>query len=603
MTTSATFQIILYFGVLLLITKPLGSYMARVFAGERTFFHPALGRLERGTYRVLGIDPSRNMKWTTYAVAMLAFSFASFLFSYAALRLQGVLPLNPQHFGAKQMTPDLAFNTAMSFTTNTNWQSYSPEVTVSYFSNMVALAIHNWASAAVGIAIAIAVIRGFAHKSADGIGNFWADAVRATLYVLLPIAFIGAIVFVAIGVPQNFDAYTIAHTLEGATQTIAQGPVASQEIIKQLGTNGGGFFNVNSAHPFENPSPLSNFFTLVLIWSIPAAITHTFGKMVGNPKQGWAIFGAMSALALVGILICTSAEQAGTPHLAHAGIQTQATALQAGGNLEGKETRFGNAGSALFAAVTTGAACGAVNSMHDSLTPIGGLVPLFNMLTGEVVFGGVGAGLYGMLMFAVLAVFIAGLMVGRTPEYVGKKIEKFEVQMAMLAMLVCCASVLGFTAISSVVHLPKEGFWAALNTWPGSAYGGSDSVYGPATGNLNNTGPHGFSEIFYAYASGTANNGSAFAGITANTPWYNTTLALAMMFGRFMMIVPLLAMAGALAQKKSVPASSGTFPTDTTTFATLLVGIVVIVGALTYFPGLALGPIVEHFKMLALATH
>jgi K+-transporting ATPase ATPase A chain len=603
MTTPATFQIILYFGVLLLITKPLGAYMARVFAGERTFLQPVLGWLERGTYRALGVDPSRNMKWTTYSVAMLAFSFASFLFSYAALRLQGVLPLNPQHFGAKQMTPDLAFNTAMSFTTNTNWQSYSPEVTVSYFSNMVALAIHNWASAAVGIAIAIAVIRGFAHKSTDGIGNFWADAVRATIYLLLPIAFIGAIVFVAMGVPQNFDAYTIVHTLEGATQTIAQGPVASQEVIKQLGTNGGGFFNVNSAHPFENPSPLSNFFTLVLIWSIPAAITHTFGKMVGNPKQGWAIFGAMSALALAGILICTSAEQAGTPHLAHAGIQTRATAQQAGGNLEGKETRFGNASSALFAAVTTGASCGAVNSMHDSLTPIGGLVPLFNMLTAEVVFGGVGAGLYGMLMFAVLAVFIAGLMVGRTPEYVGKKIERFEVQMAMLAMLVCCASVLGFTAISSVVHLPKEGFWAALNTWPGSAYGGSDSVYGAATGNLNNTGPHGFSEIFYAYASGTANNGSAFAGITANTPWYNTTLALAMMFGRFLMIVPLLAMAGALAEKKSVPASSGTFPTDTTTFAALLVGFVIIVGALTYFPGLALGPIVEHFKLLGLATH
>jgi K+-transporting ATPase ATPase A chain len=603
MTALSIVQIAIFFGVLLLITKPLGSYMARVFAGEKTFMHRGLGWLERGTYRVLGIDPEQNMKWTTYAVAMLAFSLASLVFTYAALRLQGFLPLNPQHFGAKQMTPDLAFNTAVSFTSNTNWQSYSPELTVSYFSNMVSLAIHNWASGAVGIAIAMAIIRGFARKNADGIGNFWADVVRATLYVLFPIALIGGVVFIAMGVPQNFDPYTIATTLEGAKQTIAQGPVASQEIIKQLGTNGGGFFNVNSAHPFENPTALSSFFTIVLIWSIPAAITHTFGRMVGNPKQGWAVFGAMAALALAGMIVCTVAEQAGTPHLDSAHIQTSATALQPGGSMEGKEVRFGIAASALFATVTTGASCGAVNAMHDSFTPIGGLVPLFNMLTGEVIFGGVGAGLYGMLKFAVLAVFIAGLMVGRTPEYLGKKIEKFEVQMAMLAMLVLAASVLGFTALSSVIHLPKEGMWAALNTWSGSAYGGSDSVYGPATGNLNNSGPHGFSEIFYTYASGTGNNGSAFAGITANTPWYNTTIGLSMLIGRFMMIVPLLAMAGALAKKNLVPASSGTFPTDTVTFATLLVGVVVIVGALTYFPGLALGPVVEHFKMLALATH
>jgi K+-transporting ATPase ATPase A chain len=577
--------------------------MARVFAGEKTFLHRGLGWLERGTYRVLGVDPEDNMKWTTYSVAMLMFSGATLLFTYGALRLQGLLPLNPQHFGAKQMTPDLAFNTAVSFTTNTNWQSYSPEISISYFSNMVALAIHNWASAAVGIAIAIALIRGFARKNASGIGNFWADVVRCTIYVLLPISLIGAVVFIALGVPQNFDSYTIATTLEGVKQTIAQGPVASQEIIKQLGTNGGGFFNANSAHPFENPSPLSNFFTLVLIWSIPGAITYTFGKMVGNTKQGWAIFAAMSALALAGMIVCTAAEQAGTPHLANAHIETSPTALQAGGNMEGKEVRFGIAASALFATVTTGASCGAVNAMHDSFTPLGGLVPLFNVLTGEVIFGGVGAGLYGMLMFAVLAVFIAGLMVGRTPEYLGKKIEKFEVQMAMLAMLVLAASVLGFTALSSVIQLPKEGVFAALNTWPGSAYGGSDSVYGPAIGNLNNSGPHGFSEIFYAYASGTGNNGSAFAGITANTPWYNITIGLAMLIGRFMMIVPLLAMAGALANKTLVPASSGTFPTDTATFATLLVGIVVLVGALTYFPGLALGPIVEHFGSLALATY
>ncbi len=603
MTALATLQIVLFFVILLLITKPLGTHMARVFAGERTFLHRGLGWLERGTYRALGIDPEQNMKWTTYAAAMLMFSLATLVFTYAALRLQGFLPLNPQHLGARQMTPDLAFNTAVSFTTNTNWQSYSPEISVSYFSNMVALAIHNWASAAVGIAIAVAVIRGFARRNADGIGNFWADVVRCTLYVLLPIALVGAVVFIAMGVPQNFDPYTIVATLEGGKQTIAQGPVASQEIIKQLGTNGGGFFNANSAHPFENPTPLANFFTLVLIWSIPAAITYTFGKMVGNTKQGWAIFGAMAALALAGMVVCTVAEQAGTAHLANAHIETTATGLQSGGNMEGKEVRFGIAASALFATVTTGASCGAVNSMHDSFTPIGGLVPLFNMLTGEVIFGGVGAGLYGMLMYAVLAVFIAGLMVGRTPEYLGKKIEKFEVQMAMLAMLILTASVLGFTALSSVIELPKEGILAGLNTWSGSAYGASDTVYGAATGNLNNAGPHGFSEIFYTYASGTGNNGSAFAGITANTPWYNTTIGLAMLIGRFMMSVPLLAMAGALAKKTLVPVSSGTFPTDTTTFAALLVGIVIIVGALTYIPGLALGPVVEHFKMHALATH
>jgi potassium-transporting ATPase potassium-binding subunit len=603
MTFQATLLLLIYFGVLLLITKPLGSYMARVFEGERTIFHGALGWLERGTYRALGVDPKEDMKWTTYAVSMLMFSLVSLLFTYGVLRLQGMFPLNPQHLGAQQMPEHLAFNTAVSFTANTNWQSYSPELAVSYFSNMVALAIHNWASAAVGIAIALAVIRGFARKNASGIGNFWADAVRCTLYVLLPLCLVGAVLFVAMGVPQNFDPFAVVTTLEGGKQTIALGPVASQEVIKQLGTNGGGFFNANSAHPFENPSALSNFLTLVLIWSIPAAITHTFGKMVGNTKQGWAIFGAMSALAIAGILVCTVAEQAGTPHLDAAHIQTAATALQPGGNMEGKEVRFGIAASALFADVTTGASCGAVNSMHDSYTPIGGLVPLFNMLTGEVIFGGVGAGLYGMLMFAVLAVFIAGLMVGRTPEYIGKKIEKFEVQMAMLATLVLAASVLAFTALSSTIDLPKEGALAALNTWPGSAYGGSDSIYGAATGNLNNSGAHGFSEIFYAYASATGNNGSAFAGITANTPWYNTTIGLAMLIGRFLMIVPLLAMAGALAKKNQVATSSGTFPTDTPTFAGLLVGVVIIVGALTYFPGLSLGPIVEHYQMVALATH
>ncbi len=603
MTALTVVQIVVFFGLLVLLTKPLGSYMARVYAGEKTVLQRGLGWLERGTYRALGIDPDQDMKWTTYAVSMLLFSLASLVFTYAVLRLQGLLPLNPQGFGGAQMPPDLAFNTAVSFTTNTNWQAYSPDVSLSYFSNMVGLAIHNWASAAVGMAVAVAVIRGFARKNADGVGNFWADTVRGTLYVLLPMAFIGALVFVALGVPQNFDPYAVVTTLEGGKQTIAMGPVASQEIIKQLGTNGGGFFNANSSHPFENPSPLSNLFTLLLIWSIPAAITYTFGKMVGNTRQGWAIFGAMSALAIAGVIIATVAEQAGTPHLANAHIETAATTLQPGGSMEGKEVRFGIAASALFAVVTTGASCGAVNSMHDSFTPIGGLVLLFNMLSGEVVFGGVGAGLYGMLMFAVLAVFIAGLMVGRTPEYLGKKIEKFEVQMAMLACLVLAASVLGFTALSSVIDLPKEGALAALNTWPGSAYGSSDSIYGAATGNLNNAGPHGFGEILYAYASATGNNGSAFAGITANTPWYNVTLGLAMLIGRFLMIIPLLAMAGALAKKNSVAASSGTFPTDTATFAALLVGVVVIVGALTYFPGLALGPIVEHFQMHSLATH
>jgi potassium-transporting ATPase potassium-binding subunit len=603
MSALATLQIVLFFSVLLSIIKPLGAHMARVYAGERTFLHRSLGWLERGTYRLLGVDPEQDMTWTTYCVAMLLFSLIGALFSYAVLRLQGWLPLNPRHLGARQMTPDLAFNTAISFATNTNWQNYSPEISVSYFSNMVALAIHNWASAAVGMAIAIALIRGFARRNSTGIGNFWADVVRGTLYVLLPIAVVGAVLFIATGVPQNFDPYTVVKTLEGGTQTIAQGPVASQEIIKQLGTNGGGFFNANSAHPFENPSALSNFFSLILIWSIPASITYTFGKMVGNTKQGWAIFGAMAALAIAGIVVCTVAEQAGTPHLANAQIETAATGLQPGGNMEGKEVRFGIVGSALFATVTTGASCGAVNSMHDSFTPIGGLIPMFNMLTGEVIFGGVGAGLYGMLIYAVLAVFIAGLMVGRTPEYLGKKIERFEVQMAMLAMLVLTASVLGLTALSSVVDLPKQGTLAWLNTWPASAYGGSDTAYGAATGNLNNAGPHGFSEIFYAFTSATGNNGSAFAGITANTPYYNTTLGLAMLIGRFLMIVPLLAMAGALAKKKFVPASSGTFPTDTMTFATLLVGIVIIVGALTYIPGLALGPIVEQIRMQALVTH
>lgn len=602
MTTSGILQLVLYLAILLLITKPLGAYMAKVFEGQRTLLTAPLGWLERGAYRLLGVDPNEDMKWTKYASAMLMFSLVSFMFTYAALRFQGVLPLNPQHYSGDQMTPDLAFNTAVSFTTNTNWQAYSPELTVSYFSNMVALAIHNWASAAVGLAIAIAVIRGFARRNADGVGNFWADVVRCTVYILLPLCFVGALLFVAMGVPQSFAPYTTFTTLEGGKQTIAFGAVASQEIIKQLGTNGGGIFNANSAHPFENPSALANLFTVILIWCIPAAITHTFGKLVGNAKQGWAVFGAMAALGIAGILICSGAEQAGTAHLEAAHIQTTADAVQPGGNMEGKEVRFGIASSALFATVTTGASCGAVNAMHDSFTPLGGLVPLFNMLTGEVIFGGVGAGLYGMLMFAVLAVFIAGLMVGRTPEYLGKKIEKFEVQMAMLATLVLAASVLFGTALSSVLDLPKEGALAALNTWPGSAYGSADSAYGGTMNNVNNAAAHGFSEIFYAFASATGNNGSAFAGITVNTPYYNMALGLAMLVGRFLMIIPLLAMAGALAKKVAVPVTSGTFPTDNATFTGLLVGVVLIVGALTYFPALALGPIVEHLQQRALQT-
>ncbi len=584
-------QIAVYFLILLLITKPLGTYMASVFQGERTFLHPVIRPMERFFYRIIGIDEQDDMSWTRYTVAMLLFSAVGGLLTYALLRLQGVLPLNPRGFGTNEMTADLAFNTAMSFTTNTNWQSYVPETTISYFSNMVALAIHNWMSAATGIAIAVALIRGFAREKSNGIGNFWVDVIRTTLYVLLPICLVGAFLFVYSGVPQNFLPYQEITTVEGAKQIIAQGPVASQEVIKQLGTNGGGFFNGNSAHPYENPTPFSTLLTFVLIFCIPAGLTYTFGKFVGNPKQGWAIFGAMSVMFIVGALVCNFAEQSGTTHLTNAGVTLTPDALQPGGNMEGKETRFGIASSTLFATITTGASCGAVNSMHDSFTPLGGLVPLFNILSGEVIFGGVGAGLYGMLMFAVLSVFIAGLMVGRTPEYIGKKIQRFEVQMAMLSVLVLAASILGFTALAVNMDFPKDSAWNRVGT--------STTYYGATTNNFNNTGAHGFSEALYSYASGTGNNGSAFAGITANTPYYNLTLGLAMLIGRFLMIVPLLAMAGSLAIQKRVPVSAGTFPTDTKTFSVLLVGVVLIVGALTFFPALALGPIVEHFQMLS----
>jgi len=590
MNSIGTLQIVVYFLIILAIAKPLGSYMADVFEGKRTLLDPIIRPIERLFYRLMGVDEADDMTWGRYTVAMLLFSAVGCLLTYVLLRLQAWLPLNPQGFGTKEMTADLAFNTAISFTSNTNWQSYVPEATVSYFSNMVSLAIHNWMSAATGMAIAVAVIRGFSREKALGIGNFWVDLTRATLYILLPICLIGAFVYVYTGVPQNFAPYQEITTLEGAKQIIPQGAVASQEIIKQFGTNGGGIFNANSSHPYENPTPFSNLFTVVMIFAIPGAFTYTFGKMVRNTNQGWAIFAAMSVLFLAGAFFCNSAEQHGTPHLAKAGIEMNATAGQAGGNMEGKETRFGIASSTLFATVTTGASCGAVNSMHDSYTPIGGLVPLFNMLTGEVVFGGVGAGLYGMLMFAVLAVFIAGLMVGRTPEYIGKKIKRYEVQMAMLATLILAASVLFFTAAAVNFDFPKDSAWNRVGT--------SETYYGATTNNFNNGGAHGFSEALYAYASGTGNNGSAFAGITANTPYYNLTIGLAMLIGRFLMIVPLLAMAGSLAAGRRVPFSAGTFPTDNKTFVILLVSVVLIVGVLTYFPALALGPIVEHFQML-----
>jgi K+-transporting ATPase ATPase A chain len=466
--------------------------------------------------------------------------------------------------------------------TNTNWQGYGGETTLSYFVQMAALTVQNFTSAAAGIAIAIALVRGFARQEKKTIGNFWVDMTRATVYILLPISLVAALLFASQGVIQNFDAYTPVTTVEGAQQTIAQGPVASQEAIKELGTNGGGFFNVNSSHPFENPTPFSTLLQILLIFMIPAGLTYTFGKMVKDPRQGWALFAAMSVMFLTGVFVAYGAEQSGNPLLTHLGIENAATDTQPGGNMEGKEVRFGIVQSALFATVTTDASCGAVNSMHDSYTPLGGLVPMFNIQTGEVIFGGVGAGLYGILLYAILAVFIAGLMVGRTPEYVGKKIEQKEVKMAMLALIATAFSILVFTGLSSVISFAKDSYWNAA---------------GPAIANLNNAGPHGFSEILYAFSSTTGNNGSAFAGITVNTPWYDLTLGLAMLIGRFLFLLPLLAAAGSLAAKKRVPVTSGTLPTHGGLFVGLLVGTVVIVGALTFFPALALGPIVEHFLM------
>ena len=623
MTLNGILQIVLFFGVLCLTVKPLGLFMARVFTGERTFLSPIMRPVEGGLYRLFGVREDDDMRWPTYAIALLLFSVVGLILTYALLRLQGSLPFNPQGFSGKEMTPDLAFNTAASFTTNTNWQSYGGESTLSYFSNMVALAIHNWMSAAAGIAVAIALVRGFARrpavattgvalappapsggaKATPGIGNFWVDITRATLYVLLPISLIYATWLVQQGVPQNFAPYTAAVTLEGTKQSIAQGPVASQEAIKMLGTNGGGFFNANSAHPFENPNPLVNFVQMLSIFLIPAALTYTFGKMVGNTRQGWALFAAMSVMFLAGVFVCYNAEASGNPTVQALGVP--------GGNMEGKETRFGVAASALFATITTDASCGAVNSMHDSYTPIGGMIPLLNIMAGEVIFGGVGAGLYGMLMFAVLAVFIAGLMVGRTPEYLGKKIEQYEVKMAMLAVLVLAASILGFTAIGANATLPPgkdavtftdkqatdEARLPAIASWNHVNNSSPSNYYGAMYNNTNNGAAHGFSEMLYAYTSATGNNGSAFAGLTTNTPVWNVTMGMAMLVGRFLMIIPLLAIGGSLAAKKFAPASAGTFPTDSGTFVILLVGVVVIVGALTYLPALALGPIVEHFQM------
>jgi len=575
MTANALLQIALFAALVTLTVKPLGSYMAALFQGKRTFLSPILGPVERLIYRLGCIRPADEQHWTGYAFALLAFSVAGFVLLYAMLRLQAFLPFNPQHLA--NVPPDLAFNTAVSFVTNTNWQSYGGETTLSYFSQMVGLTTHNFVSAATGIALAIALIRGFARRSAKTVGNFWVDLTRTTLYLLLPLALVMALVLIWQGVPQNFGAYTLAKTLEGAAQTIAQGPVASQEAIKMLGTNGGGFFNANSAHPFENPNALTNLIELWSILAISAALTYTFGKMVGNVRQGWAIFAVMGLLYLGGQMACTWAETQPRAKLAALHVDQSANAMQAGGNMEGKEVRFGIANSTIWAVATTDASNGSVNAMHDSFTPLGGLIPMLNMQLGEIVFGGVGSGLYGMLLFAIVAMFVAGLMVGRTPEYLGKKLEAKEVKMAILAILVSPLAVLVPAALVAVLPQGLAG--------------------------LNNAGPHGFSEILYAFSSAGGNNGSAFAGLTVNTLFYNLLLAASMLLGRFFWIVPMLAVAGSLAAKKIVPPSEGTFPTTGPLFIGLLVGVVLIVGGLTFFPSLALGPIAEHFAMQAGALY
>ena len=586
MTANGWLQIGVFLVVVFLITKPLGVFMARVFSGQKTFLDRVLRPIEKLIYRLTGVDERYEMGWTEYATAMLLFSGVSMAALYFIERVQKWLPLNPQKFS--NVEPGLAFGTAASFTTNTNWQAYSGESTMSYLTQMAGLAYHNFASAAVGIAIAVAVIRGIARKETNKLGNFWVDTTRSLLWVLLPICLIGSLFFVSQGVIQNLHPYTTVDLIEPQTvqttgadgkvttqtvtqQVIAQGPVASQEVIKEFGTNGGGFFGANSAHPFENPTPLTNFFQVVLIFAIPSALTYTLGRMTGSARHGWAIWSAMALLFLVAVTTAYWAEARGNPQLSAA--DQHAGAMQSGGNMEGKETRFGVASSALFATVTTDASCGAINSQHDSFTPLGGLVPLINIMLGEVVFGGVGAGLYGIIVFVILAVFIAGLMVGRTPEYLGKKIESYDVKMAMLAVLILTLTILGFSAIAVVRPF--------------------------GTASISNPGPHGLSQILYAYVSSAGNNGSAFGGLSVNTTWYNTSTAVAQLVGRFFMIIPVLAIAGNLAQKKTVPTSAGTFPVTGGLFAGLLVSTIVIVGALTFFPALSLGPILEHLLMNA----
>ncbi|MGD0103786.1 MAG: potassium-transporting ATPase subunit KdpA [Rhodopila sp.] len=568
MTVNGWLQIAVYCVLLTLLVKPLGGYMTRVFAGERTPLSIVLRPLERGLYRLSGVHEDDEQHWVTYAIAMLAFTFAGFVVLYALQRLQAVLPLNPQKLEA--VSPDLAFNTSVSFITNTNWQSYVPETTMSYLVEMAGLTVHNFLSAATGIALALALIRGFTRRSARTVGNFWVDMTRCTLYILLPICIIISLVMVWQGVPENLSAYTDVTTLEGGKQLIAQGPVASQEVIKMLGTNGGGFFNANSAHPFENPTALTNLIQILLIFSIGASLTNVFGRMVGDQRQGWAIFAVMGLLFLAGTGVVYWSEAAGNPLFAHLPVDHFA------GNMEGKEVRFGIANSSLFTTITTDASCGAVNNMHDSLTPLGGMIPMINIMLGEIIFGGVGSGLYGMLLFVIVAMFVAGLMVGRTPEYLGKKLEAKEVKMAMLGILILPLSMLGFTAVAVVIQ--------------------------PGLTALSNAGPHGFSEALYAYVSATGNNGSAFAGLSANVPFWNSTLGLAMFIGRFLMIIPMLAIAGSLAAKKIVPISAGTFPTDGGLFVGLVVGVILITGGLTFLPSLALGPIVEHLSMHAGTT-
>ena len=586
MTANGWFQIFFFLLVIFLLTKPLGVFMTRVFSHERTFLDPVLRPVEKLIYRLIRIDENHEMRWTEYTISMLWFSGASMLLLYLIERTQRLLPYNPQKFA--NVDPTLAWGTAASFTTNTNWQAYSGESTMSYLTQMAGLAYHNFASAAVGIVLAIVVIRGIARKETEKLGNFWVDTTRCLLWVLLPLCLVGSLVLVSQGVIQNLKPYTTVDLIQPYTaqvtggdgktttqtitqQVIAQGPVASQEMIKELGTNGGGYFGANSAHPFENPTPLSNFFEMVLIFAIPSALTYTLGRMTASRRHGWAIWGAMASLFLCAVATAYWAEAKGNPLLA--GTDQRVNLLESGGNMEGKEVRFGIANSALFATVTTDASCGAINGQHDSFTPLGGMVPLINIMLGEIVFGGVGAGLYGMFVFIVLAVFIAGLMVGRTPEYLGKKIESYDVKMAMLAVLILTFTILGFSAVSVV------------------------KPYG--TVGISNPGPHGLTQILYAYVSSTGNNGSAFGGLSANTFWYDTTTGTAQLLGRFFMIIPIMAIAGSLARKKTVPESAGTFPVTGALFSGLLVSTILIVGALTFFPALSLGPILEHLLMHA----